>query len=209
MKNRVIHNKRWVALHLLLAIVAVGIFLWSSNRDVPEAPFEPREWPAFTATYERNGPVYGLDYEPRFVYRLEYTNAGDWKETMMEGPIITVQNASYTDVGTYQQVQNGTYVMYDAPSGSKDEEPVEDGVTRVPHPAFHPSVEFMTSMEANGGPLPNLVASGARVCIVEQCVENTPGVAYVVGIEVRVFTQEHGIPLRFWDVKMIELTIGG
>ena len=93
-----IRKPRLLASTLLVAViaaVALSLVLVYVQDDSP-----PSNWPALTVTYEIGGEVLELDY----------TSKDAWTETVTEAPSITTNVGTFSNVGSYQKVQNGNYI---------------------------------------------------------------------------------------------------
>lgn len=106
---------------LAIAAGATSFFLLTDDRAVADL----KDWPALTMTYTIEVPVNDITISQ--TRRLTYTSRHSWIEEVIEADDIETNVGTFNDVGSYQEVENGSYITYDASSGHTPPKPYLKG----------------------------------------------------------------------------------
>ena len=112
------------SINAVLAIVAgvTAFVLLTGDR----ATADLRDWPSLTMTYTVKAPV--NDTTINQTRKLTYTSRNEWIEKVIAADDIQTIVGTVNDTGSYQKVENGSYITYDASSRHTDTETISEGV---------------------------------------------------------------------------------
>lgn len=193
---RILNLRLGLALVLFVAVVAFAAAM-SARAQAPVAPALPT-WPEFTMEYETDGVVYSVGSEPsvttRETRRLDYVSATKWTDAVLEAPTITTSVSSTTRVGSYMKL-DGASLTESETAGESRTRTIEEDTIRVVG-TMPPPFPF----EALGLEMEDTTTT-AKVCFLDECVENAPGLLYTKdnGVEFVFVDDVRGIPLRVDD----------
>lgn len=169
---------------------------------MPEAPDIPT-WPSFTMLYEADGPIYSVgNSDPvttREVRRLVYTSPTQWTDTVIEATAVETPVGTESTVGNTSNLKDTSYTESDASGETTYTETVEADTTilvsGVPPPFPIEDSRITTSPTTT-----------AKVCFIDQCAENAPGLLYrkASGAEVVYVDDARGIPLKMGEAFVVK-----
>ena len=187
---------RSLAIGILLATMAIGVLVFQVVKPPASAGIVDREWPQLTMVYEADGAAVAVGDNPavvtREVHRLEFRSKTDWRDTVIEGPLIHTRVGGFSNTGSYEEVRGNTYTRFHSIYNGYDSEIVESG-RRVAGLFMAPF-----SIERSGYQF-SRVGTEAKVCFRELCEEGAIGLEHTLpdGEKVQLVDDARGIPLTF------------
>ena len=187
----------------VLAIVAgvTAFVLLTGDR----ATADLRDWPSLTMTYTVKAPV--NDTTINQTRKLTYTSRNEWIEEVIAADDIQTIVGTVNDTGSYQKVENGSYITYDASSRHTDTETISEGVVMLPRGGFV-AVPLDAHKEHLGAAM-TPVATTTTVCFDDKCTANAPGWVFDSATGVVFADDERGIPIKVGNFAVTELRVQG
>ena len=140
------------------------------------------------------------------VRRLTYTSRDSWIEEVISSDPIVTHVGTFSDIGSYQKLENGQYTTYDAVTESTEVKTVEDGIVMIPRGGLHPHpIDFLEDLFDREFPA---VSTTTKVCFNDVCTDNAPG--WEFREENMLFADDaRGIPVKMGDFVVTEVRVQG
>ena len=120
----------------LVPIVIVASAALALLQSSDQTKVQPTDWPAMTTTYDLHGQFFIIGDNPPATQtqtrRSTHTTKDSWIEVIIAAPDMVTRVGTFSDVGSYQKIENGQYITYDAVTGSTETETINERVTRTP-----------------------------------------------------------------------------
>ena len=178
------------------------------------------DWPAFTVTYEVDGPEHTSltdSYTPRELRRLEYTDRKNWRVETIHSEDFYWGNLQVNRTGSWEQQSGRSYMDYDSVTGETFSRTLREGQIIIPNDIFSDSVFWGFDLDTRSDS--TAMPHESDVCTADDCHavptgttgQTTPmGRSYTGGLEGVVFTDDqYGIPLMVEgaDIDIMELQL--
>ena len=197
---------RWVILFSISSALAIVVgvtafVLLTGDR----ATADLRDWPPLTMTYTVKIAV--NDTTINQTRELTYTSRNEWIEEVIAADDIQTIVGTVNDTGSYQKVENGSYITYDASSRHTATETISEGVVVAPQGGFvaAPLEAYREHLGAAITP----VATTTTVCFDDKCTANAPGWMFDTATGIVFADDERGIPIKVGNFEVIELRVQG
>ena len=193
-----------LCLVLMLGAVAA---LWTVS-----AQGSMEDWPPLTIRYSITGQFYAIGDEKAPVATKEllvtYRGLNDWRREIVAAPTVDAGNHSFSEVGSYIEVKNGTVTDYDAVASYTEVEDLEADTYMTPEMRLAP-LPFEKMVEKyNGDPVK--VSTDVRLCWRAECEEKAQGWSFTIGDKAYVYVEDkRGIPLVIPGLDITEVIIDG
>ena len=171
---------------VVLALIVAGVVAFALRSDTTTASAADWDWPPLTMTYPVQWSSGGTPMTR--VRRLTYTSRDSWIEEVISSDPIVTHVGTFSDIGSYQKLENGQYTTYDAVTESTEVETVEDGIVMIPRGGLHPHpIDFLEDLFDREFPA---VSTTTKVCFNDVCTDDARGIPVKMGdfvvTEVRV-----------------------
>ena len=193
-----------LCLVLMLGAVAT---LWTvrAQGSIPD-------WPPLTIRYSITGQYYSIGDKKAPVATQEilvtYRGLNDWKREIVAAPTVDAGNHSFSEVGSYIEVKNGTVTDYDAVASYTDVEDLEPDTYMSPALRLAP-LPFEKMVEKYDGD-PVKVSTDVRLCWGTVCEEKAQGWSFQIGDQAYIYAEDkRGIPLVIPGLDITEVIIQG
>ena len=141
-------------------------------------------------------------------YRLTYTSRDSWIEEIIAAPDIQTRAEAFSDIGSYQKIEDGQYITYDAVTGDTTIAPLDESVSIIPRSRLYPKPIAM--LKKYYDPSPEKVATTSRVCFNDDCEINAEGWRFMEGNRESIYADDaRGIPLKLGDFVIKEVLVHG
>ena len=196
---------RWTPLRFVvavLALVAVGVGTFVLSGD--QTKTSVTDWPPLTMTYPSEWYKGGRTMTT--TYRLTYNSRTSWIQEVIAAEPIETHVGTFSDVGSYRELENGRYTTYHAVTESTEVEEVPDDILMIPRGGLHPhSIRFLEDLF---GKELTAVSTETRVCFYDVCTDNAPGWEFREGN--MVFADDaRGIPVKMGRLVVTEVRVQG
>jgi hypothetical protein len=198
MNNLMNRWKAWLSVGMAVAVLVggAGVFLLTHT----SATADPKDWPAMTMTYSAADGTQ--------VRELSYTSQTSWIERVTEAAPVETPYGTFSDVGSYQQLEGNQYIVYDATLGETTVETLPDGVVQVPRGGF--IAIPIEVIEAEYEIKRTEVTTNTKVCFDDTCTHNAPGWKLEHEGKILVFADDaRSIPVQVGNFAVTELHIQG
>ena len=190
--------KAWASVGLVLAAAGVAFLLADGARA------EPMDWTALTMTYDVTTSVNGVDVQQ--TRELVYTSRDAWVETVISADPYTITQGVFSDLGSYQKVDGGQYIYYDATTGDTRTETIAAGSVHIPRGGLSPMP--LEDIEEYTGKQLTSTTTATRVCFDDVCADSATGWEWAEGSI--VFADDaRGIPVKIGDFVVTEVRVQG
>ena len=171
-----------------------------------------KDWPPLIIRYSITGQYYAIGDEKAPVATKEilvtYRGLNDWKREIVAAPTVDVGDHSFSEVGSFIEVKNGTVTDYDATASYTEVEDLEPDTYMSPELRLAP-LPFEKMVEKYDGD-PVKVSTEVRLCWRTVCEEKAQGWSFVIGDEAYIYVKDkRGIPLVIPGLDITEIIIDG
>ena len=157
---------------------------------VTMAQAEPQDWPAFTMTYETQGPAESVE-----VHRFEFQSKTEWVDTVTDAVPVETDYGVFTRQGSYQRLSGQQLTEFDAMDNSTEQDTISEGVRFVPNGILVPFQD--RAIQEATGRMPEQSTTTATVCFRDQCTQNAEGLVFILNGGEWVYADDsRGFPLR-------------
>ena len=192
-----------------LAVIAVAAFAILELGFQTEGDGQPDAWPSLIMTYDETESHIIGDNTPvatTKTYRFTFTSNDSWIEEVIAAPSVQTSAGTFSDVGSYQKVENGQHITYDATSGSTRTTALEEGTIQIPRSRLHQV--SLDSLKEHVDSSPTKVATISRVCFNEDCADSAQGWRFMDGSVESIYADDaRGMPLKLGDFVITDLQV--
>ncbi len=193
----------------LVAVLAAYSIPAISNASPQTVPLE-NDWPPLTMIYDVGTSDESGAFKWSETRRLEYRSRVSWTDTLLSTEDIETAYGTFSEVGSFQEFENGVITTYNAVTDHTSEEKVETGTMHVP--SFDLMAVPLEDRVGAGEATASLTREQALVAFCDstsRCRDQVTSVKLVGtdGIEMTLLDDPRGIPLSVGNrLKVRELT---
>ena len=164
-----------------------------------------RDWPPLTMTYTIKVAV--SDTTINQTRKLTYTSRDEWFEEVIAADDIETMVGTDNDTGSYQKVENGSYITYDVTSRHTKTRPISEGVVVAPQGGLVAAP--LEGYREHLGSAMTPVATTTKVCFDDECTANATGWVFDSATGIVFADDERGIPIKVGHFAVTELRVQG